>query len=215
MDIEAKGYVATPKDVDALTRSLLSAEQALSGGRTTYMRALIATTQKDLGVALRVRTPRKIPRLTPEETLVQMDALTATHERFYAVVLKVCAEDGAKSRELNRRSNFARTALYAVRTWTRAGNDLTALAAGRVTKASLRVTGRKSAKPPSPARLRSRVERDCKRVMASILALAETDRDKARVEVRALLAQLEALEGTATLRRAIRPATGEAQHNGA
>src|SRR5215813_305097 len=140
MDTTTKNYVATPGEIATLARHYFSAQDTLLTGRTTYLRALVATTQERL-------------KQTSGEPLA---CLENVHERFYAAVLKE-AQDATpvrlKDRPLvvNRKTNFARSSMSAVRTWVRQGGDLAKLKPHTLTKAALAV--KRAPRPASAARL--------------------------------------------------------------
>ncbi len=193
MSIETKDYIATAADIRALTSTIVGAQAEVITGRTTYLRALVATTQAELHSTPRKNATSKPKHLKQAEIVTQVTALLAVHERFYAAVLDACSEGLTgkdKAIELNRRSNFARTALYAVRSYIRAGNDITYVVVGRVTKASLAVA--RAPRPASARRLKSRMETRSKALMATVIELSEADRATAVSEIELLLGQLAA-----------------------
>src|SRR5690242_1993333 len=125
MSLESKHYVATAEDVAAIAREVLNAQKQGSEGRATYLRALIATTQAELGQNPRQRSG-EIAKVKDEARDEQLAALEKVNERFYAIVVRI-AKDKIEGpdrggRELNRRTTFARTSLSAIRRWVRAGN---------------------------------------------------------------------------------------------
>jgi CHASE3 domain sensor protein len=193
MTIERKGYVATEADINTLSKSVYEADAQVSEGRTSYLRALVATTVNELGATPRLRaarTPKN--KLTPDETAKQLDVLATVHERFYAVVTQVASDyipgGKDKAQELNRKTNFARTAMSAVRRWVKAGNDLTGLPIHQVTKRSF-ATERVAA-PKSAARLQRTLEARSKAFMSTALELIEADKDAALSELELLMGQL-------------------------
>lgn len=197
-------YVATDSDIAKLTTDHLGALETAIATRGTYLRALVATAQAELGAEPRLAAPRgRLAKLSPEDAAKQLEALQRVHERFYAVVTKTAGEGlsgkGAAD-ELNRRTNFARTALYAARTWLRAGNDLTALVVPKLTKATLAV--RSTQRVASPRRLKTRVENLSKAVMSAMMELETVDKPGAVAELETLMGQLTArlieLGGTET-----------------
>jgi hypothetical protein len=135
MSLESKNYVATAADIAALAKAYSAALEASGNVRGHYLRALVATTQAELGAKPRQRTSAdETPTLDAEAVKTQLAALEAVHEKFYAVVLDN-VEGNAEER--NRRSGFARSAVSTVRAYVRSGRDITLLAASRVTKAAL------------------------------------------------------------------------------
>lgn len=169
--------VTTVDGVVALTREILKAEATSGAGRASYLRALVQRTQHELGSKPRERTARSV-RLDDAGIEEQLAALSVAHEEFYAAVLRVCSEDlpggTAKAKELNRRSNFARTALSSVRGWIKSGRDITAVAAVKATKASLAVE--RAAAVLTPRKLTRKIERGVTELITSVNALATQDK---------------------------------------
>lgn len=193
MSIETKNYVATASDIRALASTIVGATAEVITGRTTYLRALVATTQAELHATPRKNATAKPKHLKGSEIAAQLAALVAVHDRFYAAVLEACEEGLSgkdKALELNRRSNFARTALYAVRSYIRAGHDITYVVAARTTKVTLAVS-----RPPrraSARSLKSRMEARSKALMVTALELSDVDKVTAVAEIELLLGQLAA-----------------------
>lgn len=187
-----KGFLATEEDVAKVAQSVLNAIADADNGRRTYLKVLIATTQNELGSKPRVRAG-KTAKLDAAGVAEQIKALDAVHERFYAVVLKVVGDSvptGTKERalEINRRSNFARTAMYVVRGWVRAGNDLTTLGVQSVTKSSLFI--KRKSKPPSGRVLKARAEKESKSLVGTLMALADADKEAAVEELQLIMGQV-------------------------
>lgn len=193
MSIETKNYIATASDIRALASTIVGATAEVITGRTTYLRALVATTQAELHAAPRKNATAKPKHLKGAEIEAQLKALLAVHDRFYVAVLEAC-EEGLpakdKALELNRRSNFARTALYAVRSYIRAGNDITYVVAGRTTKITLAVT--RTPRRASARSLKSRMEARSKALMVTAIELSDVDKATAVAEIELLLGQLAA-----------------------
>lgn len=196
MSLESKHYVATLEDVAEITRDVIDAQKKGSEGRATYLRALIATTQAELGQHPRQRAA-DIGKLTEEERLEQLKALEAVGLRFYGAVVKAAKEKitgpDRGGLELNRRTTFARTSLSAIRRWVKAGNDITSLVAARTTKASLAVVGRR--KGPSPKVLSNQSRRYAARLEKTLATLASTDREAAAQQWERLKAHVERILG--------------------
>jgi len=125
---------------------------------------------------------------------VQLKALTAVHERFYTIVTEVVTEalEGTKDKamELNRRTNFARTALGSVRAWIRAGGDITSLAPATATKAMLAVESEGTKAPPSAQALKSRAESQSQGLLTTFEGLATSDKAAAIEQMSMVLGQL-------------------------
>lgn len=180
--------------IDTVVRNLTTAYiQALQTGaetRATYLRTLVEESQRELGLEPRANN-RKAKHIGAEEQARQLAAVAAVHGRFYAIINEVVdasltdVPSKDHTLERNRRTNFARTALYAVRLYIRAGKDLTAVAPARVTKSTLAVEARPTIR--SPGRLKSRVERASKAFVTSLLELGEADKQAALAELDTLL----------------------------
>lgn len=169
---------------------------ALTGGenvRQTYLCVLAARTVQAIGAPLRANNA-KAGKLPEDERTTHLAALETTHATLYAIVNAVAddslADTPSKDRATvkNRRTNFARTALYAIRSYMKAGKDLTALAPARITKTALAIRAAPAAR--SPQRLRSRVERLSKAFMSAALELADADQTAAAAELDTLIGQL-------------------------
>jgi hypothetical protein len=142
--LESKNYVAAPEDIIAITRESLDATERSQEVRGTYLRALIGTTQNELGLAMGKRKRIQAP-MTEEETKRQLEAMERVHERFYKSVLDVVTkhpireeETGMKREVLySRRANFARSSKSTLRAWLLSANDIRTLTASKVTKYAL------------------------------------------------------------------------------
>lgn len=213
MTLESKDYVANERDIEALVTDLLAHSQGMVAGRSTYLKALIATTQHELGEAPRQRSAKTSGKLTDDEIAGQLAALEKTHERFYAVVMKTAGDKlppgKEKARELNRRTNFARTSVSAVRVWIRAGHDLTGLAAARVTKAALLIRRPARQRAVSPKRLHNRVTRYAERLVSEVRIYLRADRDAAVADLQALIGRLVKLTGAGAPTRNVKKAIAE------
>lgn len=192
MNLEQKGFLATPDDVASVVESVLTANSEADAGRLSYLKILIATTQNALAGKPRVHAG-KASKLKPDDIVAQLKALADVNDRFYPTVSRVVIASlpaGTKDKglEVNRRTNFARTALSAVRSFIKAGNDITAVGLKTVTKASLAV--KRPPKPPSGPRLKARAESQSKTLVATLMALADTDRAAAIEEMQLVLGQL-------------------------
>lgn len=180
-------------EIGEFAKAYFTAQDAAGEGRTTYLRALLATTQERI-------------KLTKAEPLA---ALEAVHAAFYAPVLAAAQEfipPRVPQRALlvNRRTNFARSSMSLLRTWIKhEGNDILKLTPKRVTKASLIVPHKP--RTPSQARLKAAVEAASKALVARLLALGERDHATAAEELELLMGQLTdqlgAITGTMRVKR--------------
>lgn len=194
MSIESKGFIADDSDVAKIAQSVFDSLNEGESGRRTYLKSLVATTQSELGSKPRIRSGTTKSKLDASGIEEQLKALTAVHERFYNIVTRVAAETlpaGQKDKaiEINRRTNFARTALYAVRMFVRAGHDITEIGVQSVTKQGLAVPGPRP-EPPKATVLVRRAETQSKQLVSTLMALADTDRDSAIQEMQLVLGQL-------------------------
>lgn len=143
--LENRDYVATPADIESLTRTLITAAFQDLQSRATYLKALVATAQAELGLPIRQRAARVSLELTAEDTKAQIAAVESVHARFYDAVLTALKAAPAditiparqRKKAFHARANFTRTAKSTLRAWLRCGHDLRALTAARVTKGSL------------------------------------------------------------------------------
>lgn len=186
-------YVGTPAEVKRLTKEILAAAAQVAEAPATYLRLLVGTTVAELGAKPpKSETRGRTPKLNPEEIQRQLAALNVVHERFYAAVVEAAEEDLPRgkdqAKELNRRTNFARSSVSTVRGYIKAGNDITRVVVSRATKRSLAVE--RAPRPPSTARMRNRVENRSKALVASLLELAEKDKAAAIGELELLMGQL-------------------------
>lgn len=180
MRIESHDYVASPAEIADLTISLLAADSTSLANRATYLKVLVGTSQAAL--------PRGTA--TKEAMLV---AFEQTHAQFMDAVTKAANDTLAprtpnRAGTLNRMTNFARSSASALRSWIRAGGNLQGLKPRHVTKASLAVQRRP--RPLSEGRLKARVEAQSKALVASLLALGETNHSTAAEELDLLMTQL-------------------------
>ena len=192
--LENRNFIATPADIRTLAAARLAAAGALDTSGTSYLRAVVATTVAELGGEPRINATKRAAKLTAEGKAAQLAALQTVHERFYAIVTEVSSEGlpggKAKALELNRRTNFARTAFRAARNWIRAGNDLTAVPPGRVTKRALDVPA--PTRKAGPRRVRARVEARAKALSEALATLASVDKVAAIGELETLMGRLAA-----------------------
>lgn len=186
MSLESKNYVASPTDIENLTRSVLEAARTGVEGRASYLRALIATTQARLKSGPRLRQTG-ISKLSPTERDKQIEKLEEVDAEFYTLVKKAAyealKEQGRYSAiEHNRRCNFARSSRSVVRTWIKAGNDITSLVAGKTTKGMLALAPRQG-KPPSTRVLTNQVQRITDMLKPVAIALYVADDAAGRAEL--------------------------------
>lgn len=188
--------VTTDEQIQKVVDQHITSLGGVSEAKEMYLRYLWGTAQHELGVTSGVRG--KAVRIDGEGKSRELAAVAAVHERFYKLarsrVHDRCVAEGFKGKALadesNRRSNYWRTCVYAIRAYIRAGYSIASLPPQRVSKSTINVPV--VAKIPTPGRLTKRVEKASKAFVAQLLALVEVDKDKAAQELDILLGQLAA-----------------------
>lgn len=192
--LEQRHYVATESDIADLGSRLMDGIELTDGSRLSYLRAVTATAQHDLNIKAR-SAKGKPSKLDDAEIARQLAGINVVHDKFYAVLVRTIDARVPKGRdhadEVNRLTNFARTAIYALRQWVKAGRDLGRVLPESVTKKTLVIEGGpKRARRVSAEVLRKRVEKHASAFMAQVLALAEADKAEAVAELELLVGQL-------------------------
>lgn len=207
--LESRGHVATEDDIRTLASDFVAALSSANGSKLHYLRALIGTTVHELGAPSRQRSIQGAKIKDDDVRTQHLAALESVHGRFYTVIKETTAKElahlpsagGKRGDEVNRKCNYARTALYAIRGWMRAGNDITTLAPGKVTKESLDIPNRPRRRP-STSRLTTRAESQTRMLFATMKTLAAVDKEAAAGELDALMKRIAAmaveLRGAAT-----------------
>jgi hypothetical protein len=138
MTIETNQYIATALDVEKLATEILTADQTAQGGRGTYLKALVGTTQAELGSPPRMRNV-KAEKVEGDDAVAHLKAFELVFKRFHDAVVKAAeaVEPKPDSETLRARTAFSRSAGSTLRGYIRAGNDVRAIAAHKVTKAAL------------------------------------------------------------------------------
>lgn len=189
--LQSRDYIATDADIKELATARAKAVLTVGDTNRNYLRAIVGTTQDELDSSPRKNFGKAV-KLKPEEQVEQLAALDAVHERFYAIVVEVNSEHlppgKARAKELNDRTNYARTAVRAARNWIKAGFDIRPLPASKITKRALDVAPR--TRPPSAPRLKKQVETRSKALVSSLLELGALDRAGAVAELELLMGQL-------------------------
>jgi hypothetical protein len=197
LPLESKNFVASPADIEAITRDVLHAASKGKSGRGSYFSALIATTQHELGISPRQRAGHP-QRTTTEERLRQLAALEKVHLRFYDSVMRVAREQLPPGKnagiELNRRTNFARSAMSTVRSWLKVGNDISILAAASTSKASLAVKAKQQRKPSAHI-LTKQTNRYAEKLAKTAAALAGADKSAAVLALDSVIERLKQIVG--------------------
>jgi hypothetical protein len=138
MNLETNQYIATPADVEKIAHIILESDQNATNGRGTYLKSMVATLQAEIQSPPRFRNVRA-DRLNEEEITAHLTAFETVFARFHEAVVKVATslEPKLDADTLRSRTGFSRSAGSTVRGFIRAGNDIRALAAHKVTKAAL------------------------------------------------------------------------------
>jgi hypothetical protein len=188
-------YLLSDKDIQRMASGMLTGALKLEQGRSTYLRMLIASAQSFWTLGAPGARDQQ-GQAAVKHVHNQQAALRHVHNRAYRIVKAVMAKglhsehpDAAK--ELNRRTNFARTAAYAVREWLKAGGDLMTLEAGTATKASLEVP--KTQVLPSADLLHRRSVSASERALDLLAALGDVDRESMILGAEKLIGRLEGL----------------------
>jgi hypothetical protein len=187
--LEARNYVATAADAANLAAQMFEAREATDTVPRLYLRALVATTIHELGATQRQRAAKPV-KINDEEQAQELAALDKVIDLLYPPILARYKEKlgAGRSKEVNSETNWARGAHRDVRNWVRAGHSLTTFAAARLTKAMLAV--KTKARPPQPARIKSRMERDSQAILSAAKELAALDRDGAIASIQVIMGQL-------------------------
>jgi hypothetical protein len=189
MSIESKQFIATGTDIEHLASEIIEGEHTAIRGRSTYLRALVGTTQHELGIKPRVRAGAP-QRLDDEGIKRQLKAFEAVATRFGAAVLKIARTTVPEpdAALLRSRTGFARSAASTLRGYIKAGNDITVLAAARVVKSQI-ATPRSKRKLTVKA-LTGRVQRLSTELQAVARNLYASNRETAREALQPILAAL-------------------------
>lgn len=211
--LESRHYVAGPADIEAIAIRVLQAAETAGGGQTTYLKAFTATVQNELDSPPRGRDV-PLERLSAADIPVHLAALEKVDALFYLTVKKAAAKMLATKDplELNRRTNFARSAKATLRRFIAAGFDIRTRAAARVTKASLAEavpTPKGARRVASPKVLTNRTRKALDDFNSKMQALVGADKVAARklleaagARIAETLASLEGASPTRDLRKA-------------
>lgn len=191
MSLESKHYLASPTEVEAITKAVLEARTTGGENRASYLKALVAKTRDNLGLPPRERHAPAGAPLSAEKRDEHLRALEAAHAEYYAIVDTTARAIVGKGDALNAATNFARTATSTVRSWIRVGGDIARIAPGKVTKAYLQTVARTSKKTSSRV-LTNRVNKYADKFMLQVVKLGEADKEVAVVALDNIIAQLEA-----------------------
>lgn len=183
--------MTTVTAIRAIATKVFSSEVESANAKVEYLRVLVGDVQTALGGAPRTRSG-KAARLTKEERAAHLEIVAKVNDIFYGAVLEEArgrlAGGPGKAKQLNEMTNWARTALRDVRGYVRAGNDIRAVATGKLTRNQLRVNA--MPRPLGAAALRNRLVDRGKDAIAAALELIDVDPAAARAELELIMAQL-------------------------
>jgi hypothetical protein len=195
-------YLATDDQVKALASRYLNGLQAQDVVRGCYFKVFCAAAIRDAKAYVVKGQP------TANEILGLVDKV---HESYYALVLEAVVtpdiadapnisqtERTTRSLERNRRTNFARTAKYAVAGYVKAGGDLFKLDPDTVTKSDLvnfvtsMASREEEREETDPKTLQARVETAVTKMEEMCRELADEDKERATHIVQDLLTRMSA-----------------------
>lgn len=194
MTIETNQYIATASDVEKLAHDILTADIAAIGGRGTYLKALVGTTQAELGSPPRMRNV-KSERLEGDSVVEHLKAFEAVYKRFHEAVVKAAEgmELKGDSEVMRARTAFSRSAGSTLRGFIRGGNDVRALAAHKVIKSALATP--RSKRKFSVDALKKRAADSATSLVSIIKNLSAANNAEAKETARVILAQLAKAAG--------------------
>lgn len=139
MSIESKQFVVSPADIEKLTDDILEGEDAAVKGRSMYIQSMVGTIQHELDSPPRMRNANA-PKLSEEDIATHQAALDTVYKRFHEAVLRAVKARMTRYDPdyVRSKTRFSVSAASTLRSYIRAGNDIRALAAGKVTKDGLR-----------------------------------------------------------------------------
>jgi hypothetical protein len=196
MSIETNQYIASAADVEKLAHTILEADITATGARGTFLKAVVGTTQAELGSPPRMRNT-KGEKLDEETTKAHLAAFENVAKRFTEAVNKAAQamEPKPDADMMRSRTAFARSALSTVRGFIRASGDIRALAAHKVTKASLATP--KTKRKFSVDALKKRAVSMGEQLMSIAKNLQAANSAEARETVTTIMAQLAKAAGIA------------------
>jgi hypothetical protein len=155
-------YTTNPADVTKLAADIMNQTEAAAGGRSTYLRSLLAATQAELA-------GKPVLRLTGRAKRPDIDLTIQTYEKiqeaFYAAVLAAVPE-GLKAAERQSKTSFARSAGATMRRAIRAGWNPLGTALHAVSKGGLAAWTEEHSEPRAvtPAGVEKRVNNYLERI---------------------------------------------------
>lgn len=172
----SKEFVTAPADITKLAHSIMNADEAAGGGRTTYLRSLVAVVQQTLG-------GKPVLRVTGRPRRVEIDAAVEAfenaHAMFYTAVLEAVPATLSPA-ERQSRTSFARSASATLRRaikagWNPLGESVLAVSKGRLAAFSRE---HYQPRPQSATALERRVMRYTGKVAELVDALPREEKDR-------------------------------------
>lgn len=184
MNIEGKRYVASDADIRELAIDSLKARSSLDKTRSTYLRALVGTTQAEV-------------RETKAGMDEQLSIARRVHRRFFEIVEATVMKDvkpAQATHERQRRTGFARSASSTLNSWLKVtGHDLMGLKPDTVTKGMLaKAAAPRNPHTPTEERTRAKTVKYVDGLLASVRPFAEIDGPLAREILQEAVSQLQA-----------------------
>jgi hypothetical protein len=188
------GFILSDEALAALARDYAAGVQRAGAVRGRYLPVLVAHTKRELD-----RVGAKRPQM---DTVLA--AIDAVHDHHYAIILEAITtpdlviadgipdeERQRRTKERNRRSNFARSAKSTLVSYVRAGGKVAGLDPAEVTKEKLRQLFAPTREGPIP--IEERLETTEARLEALVKKLAAEDMDEAQRVVERLHVKLAEL----------------------
>jgi hypothetical protein len=193
MSIESRNFIATDADIAKIAAQAIDGETRSTEARGLFFKALIATTQHELGSPPRVRNV-KTDKLTAEDVTAHLLTFEGIAKRFCEKAREVAANTVPSDVEtLRSRTRKFYSAASTVRGFIRSGGDIRGIAAHKATKGSL-ATPRTKRKPNADA-----LKRRATAIGAELEKIARSlNGDFAREVLTPLLVKLGAIAGKGT-----------------
>ncbi len=189
MSIESRNFIATDADIAKIAAQAIDGETRSTEARGLFFKALIATTQHELGSPPRVRNV-KTDKLTAEDVAAHLLTFEGIAKRFCEKAREVAANTVPSDVEtLRSRTRKFYSAASTVRGFIRAGGDIRGIAAHKATKGSLATP--RTRRKPNPDALKRRAGV----LGAELERIAKALNGEAREVLAPLLAKLGAIAG--------------------
>jgi hypothetical protein len=189
MSIESRNFIATDADIAKIAAQAIDGETRSTEARGLFFKALIATTQHELGSPPRVRNV-KTDKLTAEDIAAHLLTFEGIAKRFCEKAREVAANTVPSDVEtLRSRTRKFYSAASTVRGYIRAGGDIRGIAAHKATKGSLATPRTKRKANPEMLKRRAGV------LGAELERIAKALNGDAREVLAPLLAKLGAIAG--------------------